>query len=57
MTINKYRCHCGSSRFYVREVKPHVGLYCERCGKFFKWLNKDEVNLVKHLGGNLNEHV
>ncbi len=51
MIINKYRCVCGNSTFFVKDVPPHTGLYCDRCGKFFKWLNKDDKQFVKHLSG------
>ena len=51
MKINNYRCVCGNSSFFVKEVPPHKGLYCDRCGKFFKWLNKNESQLVTHIIG------
>ena len=54
MKIKNYECNsCGSSEFYTEECKGFsniLGLYCSYCGKFYKWLNKNEKNLVKRAG-------
>ena len=33
---------CNSYTYEIRYKKPHVGLYCKCCGKYVKWLSKDE---------------
>ena len=44
---HKYDCKCGSVKFYMEAKKTtknwkHIGLYCEYCNKWIKWLGKDE---------------
>lgn len=34
--------YCGHNFYKVKYVKPHVGLYCSSCGKWHKWLSKQE---------------
>lgn len=55
--IKDYKClQCGSDLFYAEElktVKGTVGLYCEYCGAWRKWLNKNEKQLIKR--GEANE--
>ena len=41
-------CQCGSSDFFIEEKGAKTGLYCESCGKWIKWLSKEEVRLFKH---------
>lgn len=54
MKIKNYECvPCGSNDFYIEEckgVKNAIGLYCSYCGHFYKWLSKDEKNLLKKRG-------
>lgn len=38
----KYICKCGSDRMFVKSSGNHIGLYCKECGKWIKWLSKDE---------------
>lgn len=47
MKIKDYTCKCGHSDFF-HEVQDNnrVGIYCSYCGKWFKWANKDEKNLL-----------
>lgn len=33
---------CGSYTYEIRYKKPHAGLYCKCCGKYIKWLSKEE---------------
>ena len=54
MKMKDYMCKCGSTSFMVKTKTKngaitHTGLYCSYCGKWYKWLNKDERNLVKHI--------
>lgn len=45
MQIKDYRCACGSNDFFLCNHIPQVGIYCSRCGSWYKWANKDEKNL------------
>lgn len=46
LTLN---CKCGNldpSKFKVIVEGTRKGLYCAVCGKWQKWLSKDEYNLA-----------
>ena len=46
--MKEYAClKCGSIDVFIEYGKPHNGLYCGDCGKWIKWLDKDEIRLVK----------
>lgn len=52
MKIKSYRCKsCGSQDFFLAEGTMHTGIYCDICGRWLKWANKDERNhfLKLHL--------
>lgn len=38
-----YQCKCGSMDMFTEKHGNNVGLYCSSCGKWIKWLNKDEL--------------
>ena len=41
-----YKCKCGNTTKFFTETKgSNIGLYCKECGKWIKWLNKDEDRL------------
>lgn len=44
ITCNK----CGIVDGVIEEKGTQVGLYCDKCGRWIKWLSKDEVRLFKH---------
>ena len=44
VTCNK----CGIVNGFIEEKGTQVGLYCNKCGKWIKWLTKDETRLFKH---------
>ncbi len=44
ITCNK----CGIVNGFIKEKGTQVGLYCNKCGKWIKWLTKDEARLFKH---------
>ena len=62
---------CGSKDVFVEKSGNQTGLYCGDCGKWIKWLAKDELRLaerqielmrdsvvlqlVEQLKGNTNE--
>lgn len=36
-------CKCGGKGFFTEEHGNQTGLYCSACGKWQKWLKKDEI--------------
>ena len=48
MKIINYQCKCGSSHFFTEVKGTASGLYCSECGKWQKWLNKDELRAFKN---------
>lgn len=49
-----FKCpHCNSQEIFTEEntnqAKSYsrTGLYCADCGKWIKWLTKDEIRLAK----------
>ena len=43
-----YECKCGSMDFFTAPKGNNIGLYCSMCGKWKKWLGKDEAFLFEH---------
>lgn len=41
VTCNK----CGIVKGFIEEKGNQTGLYCNKCGKWIKWLTKDEKRL------------
>jgi len=42
----KYKCKCGNEKDFVGVIRgSQVGLYCKACGKWIKWLDKEEQKL------------
>ena len=47
MKIKAYRCRCGSKDFFtLKKSESQVGIYCQSCGKWYKWADKNEKNLI-----------
>ena len=44
----EYKCKCGSTDLFTEQKGNNLGLYCSKCGKWIKWLNKDEARLFEH---------
>lgn len=44
VTCNK----CGIVKGFIAEKGNQTGLYCNKCGKWIKWLTKDEKRLFAH---------
>lgn len=38
---------CGSMDVFIKENGSQTGLYCSDCGKWIKWLGKDELRLAE----------
>lgn len=56
MKIKTYKClKCGSDEFFMRTKNGaqvnQVGIYCDRCGMWYKWADKWEKNLRYKEGG------
>lgn len=44
--MKTYKCEkCGSSNTEIEEKGNQTGLYCCDCGKWIKWLSKEEVRV------------
>lgn len=46
MKIKDYKCKCGHIDFFFADKGIQKGIYCLYCGKWLKWADKDEQNLV-----------
>ena len=44
VTCNK----CGIVKGFIEEKGNQTGLYCNKCGKWIKWLTKDKKRLFAH---------
>ena len=41
------RCkYCLTTETVLREKGPHIGAYCANCGRWLKWLSKEEKNFT-----------
>lgn len=48
--MKEYQCKCGASNKIKLEHKgTATGLYCTECGRWIKWVNKDEQKVVEHI--------
>lgn len=47
--MKDYVCKCGATNEV--ELRPQgsaTGLYCKKCGRWLKWVGKDEYWAIKH---------
>ena len=42
--------HCGNFTFYEEDRGQHKGIYCSKCGKWVKWVNKNDLSALKSSG-------
>lgn len=42
-------CKCGCEELYEVPTGPHIKLICCRCGRYIKFANKRETNIIKAL--------
>lgn len=42
-----FECKCGSKEIFIKENGNNKGLYCADCGKWLKWLGKDDLRLAQ----------
>lgn len=43
-----FKCKCGSESFFIQSKGSQIGLYCSVCGKWQKWLTKNEVRQFEY---------
>lgn len=43
-----FKCKCGSKSLFIQSKGSQIGLYCSVCGKWQKWLTKDEVRQFEY---------
>lgn len=43
-----YQCKCGSMNMFTEKKGNNTGLYCSECGKFQKWMGKNELRAFEH---------
>ena len=41
-------CKCGSTHFFTEKHGTQMGLYCSACGKWQKWLFRNEAWAFDH---------
>ena len=39
--------YCKSKKLFVEVKKDRIGLYCGECGKWQKWISKQEFQIAK----------
>ena len=44
--IKDYKCKCGCTYFFMQEKGKQIGIYCKYCGRWYKWADKNERNLM-----------
>lgn len=45
---------CKSQDLFVEQHGSHYGLYCGDCGKWIKWLSKEELRLINRQINNMD---
>lgn len=46
--MKKYKCSCGCENMFVQLKGNNTGLYCSECGKWQRWLSKNERRAYEH---------
>lgn len=42
-------CKCGSEDIFASQSKQHIKLICAKCGRYIKFANKNEKNLMQEI--------
>lgn len=42
-------CKCGSEDIFASQSKQHIKLICTKCGRYIKFANKQEKNLIEAI--------
>lgn len=46
--MNEYKCpKCNGTNLFTKKKDTQTGLYCKDCGRWIKWLNKEEARLFE----------
>ena len=46
--INNFICSkCNGTSVFIKKTNTQTGLYCSKCGKWIKWLGKEEIRLYE----------
>lgn len=46
--MKEFKCKkCNSEDIFISKSGNNTGIYCENCGKWITWLNKDEVRIIE----------
>jgi len=46
--INNFICSkCSGTFTFIKKNNTQTGLYCSKCGKWIKWLGKEELRLFE----------
>ena len=46
--INNFICSkCNGTLTFIKKTNTQTGLYCSKCGKWIKWLGKEEIRLYE----------
>ena len=54
----QYECtKCKGKKFFTKKSGNATGLYCQKCGKWIKWLGKDELRIFEQEQSLNNESV
>ena len=56
--MKQFSCkYCGSTDLFTEKRGSQTALRCGDCGKFNKWLPKDEINVFKYFKQSQKENV
>ena len=54
--MKDYICKCGAiNNIVLRQSGTATGIYCQNCGRWFKWAAKDEINEIKFKDPNVKQ--
>jgi transcription elongation factor Elf1 len=46
--MKEFNCkYCDSKNLFIKKTGNQTGLYCGNCGKWLKWLGKEELRLAE----------
>lgn len=49
MTLPGVICKCGSEEIFAMQSNQHIKLICAKCGRYIKFANKQEKNLIEAI--------
>jgi uncharacterized Zn finger protein len=39
---------CSSKKLFIQSQGSQTGLYCQSCGKWIKWMSKEEIRIFEY---------